>query len=53
MLYMRMRSEMSGDYGEVWKKKVLFHFLAHEEQLKFASKFARLGRNLVLEYLAF
>jgi len=48
-LFMRMRSSMVSEYGEDWKKKIMFHFLTHEDQLKVASRFAAFGRNFVLD----
>ncbi|MBW2369379.1 MAG: (Fe-S)-binding protein [Deltaproteobacteria bacterium] len=51
-LFMRMRAGMAADYGEDWHLKVLYHFLSHEQQLKFAAKFARFGRNVVMEKVA-
>lgn len=48
-LFMRTRARMAGDHGEDWKEKVLFHLLTHEDQLRLAARFARLGRNTVLE----
>ncbi len=50
-LFMRMRAGMADDYGEDWVKRVIFHFLSHERQLHFASKFGALGRARVLENL--
>ena len=51
-LFMRMRSYMATDHGEGWHLKVLYHFLSHEQQLRLASRFAKLGRNHMLNYLA-
>ncbi|UCF91517.1 MAG: (Fe-S)-binding protein [Desulfobacterales bacterium] len=51
-LFRRMRSDLIDDYGENWKKKVLYHFLTHAAQLHWASKFAAFGRNVVLEKIA-
>lgn len=51
-LFMRMRSYMAVDHGEGWHLKVLYHFLSHEQQLRLASRFAKLGRNHMLEHLA-
>jgi len=51
-LFMRMRSYMATDHGERWHLKVLYHFLSHEQQLRLASRFAKLGRNHMLNYLA-
>jgi glycolate oxidase iron-sulfur subunit len=51
-LFMRMRSYMATDHGEGWHLKVLYHFLSHELQLQLASRFAKVGRNLMLEHLA-
>lgn len=48
-LFMRARSLLVNEYGEDWKKRVLFHLLCHDDQLRLAAKFARLGRNTVLE----
>jgi glycolate oxidase iron-sulfur subunit len=50
-LFMRMRACMEEDFGENWKMKVLYHFLTHEDQLKLAARFAKYGRNFVLEKL--
>ena len=47
-----MRSYMATDHGEGWHLKVLYHFLSHEQQLRLASRFAKLGRNHMLNYLA-
>lgn len=51
-LFMRMRSNLGGDTGENWRLKVLYHFLTHEQQLAFAARFARFGRNVVMENIA-
>ncbi len=51
-LFMRMRSYMATDHGEGWHLKVLYHFLSHEQQLRLASRFAKLGRNHMLNHLA-
>jgi len=51
-LFMRMRSYMTTDHGEGWHHKVIYHFLSHEQQLRLASRFARLGRNHMLKYLS-
>lgn len=51
-LFMRMRSYMATDHGEGWHLKALYHFLSHEQQLRLASRFAKLGRNHMLNYLA-
>lgn len=51
-LFMRMRSYMATDHGEGWHLKVLYHFLSHEQQLRLASRFAKLGRNHMLDHLA-
>lgn len=48
-LYMRMRKSMVEDHGQDWLKRILFHFLSHEEQLGLAAKFAAFGRNVVLD----
>ncbi|MCP4110414.1 MAG: (Fe-S)-binding protein [Desulfobacteraceae bacterium] len=48
-LFMRMRFQMNEDFGEGWIKKAMFHFLSHEDQLRVASRFARLGRNTALD----
>ncbi len=50
-LFIRCRSELANEYGQDWKKRVLFHLLCHEDQLRLAAKFAKLGRNKVLESL--
>ncbi len=52
MLFMRMRSQIVHDFGRDWKKRVLYHFLSHEHQLKLAAGFAKFGRNTILEKLA-
>jgi len=51
-LFMRMRACMAADHGENWRLKMLYHFLSHEQQLKLAAKFARVGRNVVMEKVA-
>lgn len=51
-LFMRMRSYMATDHGEGWHLKALYHFLSHEQQLRLVSRFARLGRNHMLEQVA-
>lgn len=51
-LFMRMRSYMASDHGEGWHLRVLYHFLGHEQQLQLVSRFAKLGRNHMLEHLA-
>jgi glycolate oxidase iron-sulfur subunit len=51
LLFMQMRSEMIRDVGQEWMLKVLFHFLFHEQQLRFAARAARLGRSLASERL--
>lgn len=51
LLFMQTRSLLADAYGEDWKKKVLFHFLTHADQLRLAVNFARLGRKKVLEKL--
>ncbi len=51
-LFMRMRGYMAADHGEGWHLRALYHFLSHDLQLQFASTFAKLGRNQVLEHLA-
>jgi glycolate oxidase iron-sulfur subunit len=48
-LFMSIRARMASDYGQDWKKRVLFHLLVHEDQLHLAARFARIGRNTVLE----
>ena len=49
IIFMKMRSRMSKIHGRHWYEKVLFHFLSHEDQLRIASKFARIGRVPPLE----
>ena len=49
-LFMRMRGNMVKDHGFDWWKRILFHFLSHEEQLKLASK-AILQKLLQLQLL--
>ncbi len=51
VLFMRMRSSLVDDFGQNWIKKVIFHFLTHDNQLRWASKFAALGHNSVLDRL--
>ena len=51
VLFMRMRTRMTHEYGDEWLKKAIFHFRSHEQQLDFASRIARLGRNKVLTHL--
>jgi glycolate oxidase iron-sulfur subunit len=51
-LFMRMRESMVADHGEDWKLKAMFHFLSHDAQLRLAARFAKFGRNAVLEHLA-
>ena len=51
-LFMRMRSYMANDLGEGWQLKVLYHFLSNEQQLRLASRFAKLGRNHMLNFMA-
>lgn len=50
-LFMRARASMADDHGQDWKKRVLFHLLTHDDQLRIAAKFARIGRNSVLEFM--
>jgi len=52
MLFMRMRSQIVHDFGRDWKKRVLYHFLSHKNQLQLASGFVKFGRNTLLEKLA-
>lgn len=51
-LFMRMRAHLGADIGENWRLKVLYHFLSHDQQLAFAARFARFGRNVVMENVA-
>ncbi|MCF8040050.1 MAG: (Fe-S)-binding protein [Desulfohalobiaceae bacterium] len=51
VLFSRMRFEMIQDYGQEWSLKALFHFLSHEQQLRFAAKMARFGRSLASKRL--
>ncbi len=50
-LFMRMRRNMAHEHGQEWLKRLLFHFLSHQEQLKLAAKIAVFGRNVVLDKL--
>jgi glycolate oxidase iron-sulfur subunit len=50
-LFMRMRSSLVDDFGENWIKKVIFHLLTHDNQLRWAAKFAALGRSGALDKL--
>lgn len=51
-VFMRMRASMAAEYGSDWHLRMLYHFLTHEQQLNLAAKFARFGRNVILETLA-
>lgn len=51
LLFMQTRALLAADYGQDWKKKVLFHFLSHEDQMRVAAKLARVGQKTVLENL--
>ncbi len=48
-VYMAMRNKMQEDHGEDWKKRILFHLLTHEQQLKLSAGFAAKGQNSLFE----
>ncbi len=50
-LFRRMRSAMVKDCGQNWKMKVLFHLLAHEDQLHLAGKLSKYGMNWMKDHL--
>lgn len=51
LLFMQSRAMLACDYGEDWYKKVLYHFLTHEDRMRLAARFARFGRRKVLAKL--
>ncbi len=50
-IYMAMRKNMQEDHGEDWKKRIFFHLLTHEQQLKFSAGLAAKGQNSFFEIL--
>ena len=46
-LFMRMRSQMTDNFGENWRLRIVYHLLSQEQKVEYANQFARMGQKVL------